>query len=1036
MADKNKKKKSSNIVQIGIGVLAVILATLIIIMMVIVSNIQGTARVVNYAGLVRGKTQRIVKLEISGEQEDKMIQDIDDFIDGLRNGSEKLGIVRLNDTDFQNKMQELDDYFSVLKQEIFKVRTSGAKNTEIIPKSEQFFEICDEATGLAEIYSQKKATSLSSLEKYITADIVVLMLLIGYELVKAIRYAAMNRALQKKVYLDNATGLPNKNKCEELLNDSNLAADDVGVCSFDLNNLRRINNSMGHEAGDEYICRFAVCLRDAMPATQFVGRDGGDEFIAITHGFGQEQMKECLLHIREKMKEESLNHPNVPLSYAVGFALASDFPGSTMRDLFNYADKNMYINKNHVKREEAAAEKRLDYQLLKLLNQHGKNFSDCLYCDAKMDTYRTIRESGDFFLASDGSYSGAAEQIVEERVQKEERSFIRESLQIVNLGQKMQSEEDTVELQYHADSHGVYSRLTLIPVDWDENGKLHHFLLAFEMIHQNFEDKADAKEQLTLYYEQLKQSILENDSYVDALLDMADTIYTVNLTNDILEKSIVLKGKEEKKRELVIERPLPCSYQDYCCEYLKRVTKETLGSYRMVDTSSKLLKRFAMGEKHLSVEYCLQEDDGNILWVQKTVLMTQTIVFDADALCEVPIVHAIILLQDTSHMHERDEREHAKLQAAFDEMRTANRTKTEFLSRMSHDIRTPLNGIIGLLKIDEDHFDDRELVLENHRKMKVSANHLLSLINDVLQMSKLEEGNVVLSHEYISLVDLTRDIVTIIIERAVEAGIEWDYEKGKEVIPYPYIYGSPLHLRQIFLNIYGNCIKYNRLGGKITTIVDALEEHDGIGTYRWTISDTGVGMSKEFLDHIFEPFAQEKTDARSIYQGTGLGMSIVKGLIDQMNGSIEITSEVGVGSTFIITIPFEIAPPPEKIQEKETKQDYSIQGLNLLLAEDNELNADIAKMLLTDEGAKVTVVSDGKQTVELFETSEMGGLTATKTIRKLERPDAKTIPIIAMTANAFKEDAKQCLEAGMNAHLTKPLQMEKVVETIDRCCER
>ena len=193
-----------------------------------------------------------------------------------------------------------------------------------------------------------------------------------------------------------------------------------------------------------------------------------------------------------------------------------------------------------------------------------------------------------------------------------------------------------------------------------------------------------------------------------------------------------------------MDYPLPCSYRDYCSEYMKMVTQETLGSYRIADDPAKLLKRFEAGEKHISVEYCIQEEDGTICWVQKTVLMTQTIVFDTELSCEIPVVHAIILLQDTSQMHARDEQEHARLQAAFDEMRTANRAKTDFLSRMSHDIRTPLNGIIGLLKIDEAHFDDKEMLMENHRKMQVAAGHLLSLINDVLQMSKLEEGKIIL----------------------------------------------------------------------------------------------------------------------------------------------------------------------------------------------------------------------------------------------------------------------------------------------------
>ena len=390
-----------------------------------------------------------------------------------------------------------------------------------------------------------------------------------------------------------------------------------------------------------------------------------------------------------------------------------------------------------------------------------------------------------------------------------------------------------------------------------------------------------------------------------------------------------------------------------------------------------------------------------------------------------------------------------QLEEALDQAEKANAAKSSFLSRMSHDIRTPINGIVGLLKIDEDHFDDKELVRENHTKMQISANHLLSLINDVLQMSKLEDGSVVLTHEVINLYELTKDIVTIIKGRATEAGVEWDYEKGKSAIPYPYIYGSPVHLRQIFLNVYGNCIKYNRYGGKITTIVDTLEEHDNICTYRWTIRDTGVGMSKEFLSHIFEPFAQEKNDARSVYQGTGLGMAIVKSLVDQMGGSITVTSEEGVGSTFVIAIPFEIASAPEPVQETTAKAEDNIAGLHLLLVEDNDLNAEIAEMLLSDQGAEVTLARDGKQAVDAFAENPQGtfdailmdimmpvmdGLTATRTIRAMDdRPDARTIPIIAMTANAFKEDEDKCFAAGMSAYLAKPIDIQKLKCTI---CEQ
>ena len=221
----------------------------------------------------------------------------------------------------------------------------------------------------------------------------------------------------------------------------------------------------------------------------------------------------------------------------------------------------MYINKNHVKREEAAAEKRLDFRLLKLLNRFGRNFSDCLYCDAHMDTYRTLRASVDFFLASDGSYSGAAEQIATERVPRADRAYIRQSLQISKLSGKLQAEGDLLELQYDTNDQGLYSRLTLIPVDWDETGKLHHFLLALEKVHNAVNDMADARFQLQQYYEQMKQSVLEDENYVDALLGNADIIYSVNLTEDVLEQNFFKPGESNKLEDLSdLGMELPCSY--------------------------------------------------------------------------------------------------------------------------------------------------------------------------------------------------------------------------------------------------------------------------------------------------------------------------------------------------------------------------------------------------------------------------------------------------------------------------------------------
>lgn len=386
-----------------------------------------------------------------------------------------------------------------------------------------------------------------------------------------------------------------------------------------------------------------------------------------------------------------------------------------------------------------------------------------------------------------------------------------------------------------------------------------------------------------------------------------------------------------------------------------------------------------------------------------------------------------------------------QLQEAVRREEKANAAKTDFLSRMTHDIRTPLNGIIGLLRIDESHKEDTDMINTNRKKMSIAANHLLSLINDILQMSKLEDGQIELSREIVDLNKLAKDIITIVEQRASDAGVNIKYDKVAGKVMYPYVYGSPLHLRQLFLNIYGNCIKYNKAGGKVSTYFKCIGTQDGIVTYEWTVTDTGIGMSEEFLDHIFEPFVQEKTDARSVYQGTGLGMAIVKSLVDKMNGTISVTSKEGEGSTFVIRIPFEIASKVEEITDDREKSSNDISGIKILLAEDNELNAEIAQTLLVDEGANVTVVSDGEQAVREFTRCaphtydvilmdimmpKLDGIAATKAIRAMERPDAVEIPIIAMTANAFEEDARKCVEAGMNAHLSKPLQMDVVVGTI------
>lgn len=382
-----------------------------------------------------------------------------------------------------------------------------------------------------------------------------------------------------------------------------------------------------------------------------------------------------------------------------------------------------------------------------------------------------------------------------------------------------------------------------------------------------------------------------------------------------------------------------------------------------------------------------------------------------------------------------------RAQEARQKADAANAAKTAFLTRMSHDIRTPLNGILGLIEIEELKEGDMQVARESRAKARVAANHLLSLINDILEMGRIEERKVTLEHESFNLKELCDNALVLCKLRASDRGITM-LDTSEPYAVDQYMIGSPTHIRQILVNLLDNSIKYNKRGGTVTfssTIKPLDDEH---AVFCFSVSDTGIGMTPEFLTRIYEPFAQEGDDARSKFQGTGIGMSIVKSLIDMMGGTIEISSEVGAGSTFNVQIPLDIDKNP-RARECTDEQTYSrsLTGMSVLLAEDNELNAEIAQTLLEGEGIVVTRAADGNEAVKLYVGHPAGsfdailmdimmpgmdGYEATRAIRLSEKADATDIPIIALTANAFVEDAKAAHDAGMNAHLSKPLDFNKL----------
>ena len=393
---------------------------------------------------------------------------------------------------------------------------------------------------------------------------------------------------------------------------------------------------------------------------------------------------------------------------------------------------------------------------------------------------------------------------------------------------------------------------------------------------------------------------------------------------------------------------------------------------------------------------------------------------------------------------EKDEKYKAELLIAAKKAEAANEAKTEFLQRMSHDIRTPINGICGMVNMADHYADDMEKQTEYRTKIKEASNLLLELANDVLDMSRLESGEVVMEEIPFNLSSIFKEVLIVIKQIAAEQNIRIVWEK-KEIIHRELI-GSPGHVKRVMMNILSNAVKYNRANGYIyLSCREIPSEQTEMPTMKFVCRDTGIGMTEEFQKYVFEPFAQEHTGSRTKFAGTGLGMAISKKLVEKMGGTINLESEKGVGTTFVIRVPFRINTDRSGKVEIEKKSEVSIRGLHILLAEDNELNMEISEFVLRNEGADVTKAWNGQEAVERFRKSRVGefnvilmdimmpvknGYEAARLIRSLDREDAKTIPIIAMTANAFTEDRIRAKEAGMDEHVAKPVDAELLIKVI------
>lgn len=432
-------------------------------------------------------------------------------------------------------------------------------------------------------------------------------------------------------------------------------------------------------------------------------------------------------------------------------------------------------------------------------------------------------------------------------------------------------------------------------------------------------------------------------------------------------------------------------------------------------------------------------EDGN-MHEHKTTLISYMRIHPIQVILVFVTVTAFVVVAGFMLFHAR------RIHKKNEEIWEANQVKSEFLTRMSHDIRTPMNGIIGMLNIADRHIDDPKAVKKYHKKIRMASEYLLSLINDILDMRKMDQNEIMLFEESVNIRDVIENCKDILEAKAGEQDIELNLDGLKEFYP-PRVMTSEVHLNQIFMNVIGNAIKYNKYGGKVYVSAVVLDQNADTVACRFSVTDTGIGMSGDFQQQMFDPFTQEHGENRSEFKGTGLGLSIVKRIVEQMGGKILVESEKDIGTKFSWDLTFAIDKDYDENKKIIPEKKVSLNGIHVLAAEDNSLNSEILKFLLEDMGMKVELVENGQRAVDVFRESRpgeydlilmdimmpvMNGYEACQKIRSMDRPDASKIPIIALTANAFAEDIARSAEAGMDAHITKPINENKLKECMLR----
>ena len=526
-----------------------------------------------------------------------------------------------------------------------------------------------------------------------------------------------------------------------------------------------------------------------------------------------------------------------------------------------------------------------------------------------------------------------------------------------------------------------------------------------------------------------ERSILEQSqkrlNTINALSKAYTSMYVVKVPSGEMECIVTPDGSRDLSCKNVSENT-----RNYLDDYIDPKDHDAMEAFLDVRTAEQRLK----GQRYIGHTY--RSQSGR--WYY-SILVAQS--YDKKG----KLTAFLIATRDCTDEKERELEHQRRLREAVVQARRADAAKTDFLRRMSHDIRTPINGIRGMVEIARHYHGNEEKQEECLDKIMSASGFLLELVNNVLDMNKLESGEVKLDRRPFDVCDLVEETAVVIEAQTAEKALTLHKEIHHD--GHCHVIGSPLHVRQVLQNLLGNAIRYNKAGGEIFLSSRVIALTGDNVTYEFVVRDTGIGMSEAFQCHAFEPFAQENTNARSSYAGTGLGLAIVKELVEKMGGEITLQSTQNVGTTFTVCLTFAQDPDAERDGDEKRNSNVSIAGTRVLLVEDNDLNMEIAQFMLENEGVQVVKAENGRQAVEAFDASkpgeieiilmdvmmpEMGGLEATRRIRSLNRPDAKTVPIFAMTANAFADDVERSRRAGMNEHLTKPLDADVLKKMIGK----